>query len=191
MKNWIVGIDEVGRGPIAGPVTVGVMFAGPRAVALARKMGVRDSKALSPKKRAVWCELIQLWEKKGWCMYTTCSVSARVIDRIGIVYAIKLAMMRGLTRLGIHEHIQLFLDGGLRAPKKYIHQSTIIKGDTKIEAIAMASIVAKVTRDAYMVRQGKKYPQYLFGNHKGYGTKAHYGAIREHGPCDLHRMTWI
>jgi ribonuclease HII len=190
-KDWILGIDEVGRGPIAGPVTLGLVYASPRVVRLARELYIRDSKAFSSKKREQWFDRILSWQEKGWCTYVTASVSAPVIDRRGIMWAIRKAMARGLSRVEALVHTKIFLDGGLYAPKKFIDQETIIKGDTKIEVIAMASIMAKVTRDRYMVRQDKKFPDYGFAQHKGYGTKRHYVMLQEKGVCSLHRTTWL
>jgi ribonuclease HII len=115
-----------------------------------------------------------------------------MIDRIGIAPCIRIALARVIDRLNVSPRkVRVYLDGGLKAPKHYINQETVIKGDEKIPAISLASIVAKVTRDRYMFRMASRYPGYGFEKHVGYGTKAHYGAIRKIGLTPLHRRYFL
>jgi ribonuclease HII len=190
--EYIIGIDEVGRGPLAGPTTVAVSAVctygkKPPVLTLAD-----DSKALSAEMREyIFEEAIKVRNKTVW--FEVSSVSASIIDSIGINKAIYKAMESSLKKLearGIGPHNSfVYLDGGLQAPEGY-HQKTIIKGDAKVKVISLASIVAKVTRDKLMDRMGKKYTEYGFGQHKGYGTAGHRKAIREFGLSDIHRRNF-
>ncbi len=185
----VVGIDEAGRGPLAGPVAVGCVVIRSRAVRGAFPK-TRDSKKLSPKQRDEWFAEIERLQKKGALSCAVRLVGARTIDTKGISFAIRQGISTVLNTLDLPKSTQIFLDGGLKAPEKYQHQKTIIKGDEKELSIALASIVAKVTRDRYMVRIAKKYPQYGFEIHKGYGTKAHISALRRNGLSPMHRKTF-
>lgn len=187
--KYIIGIDEAGRGPVAGPVAVGVV-----ALPLAEESreGFRDSKRLSQHKREFAYE--EILERVGAGLME-CSVAmtgpAR-IDRLGINTAVADAMQRALSRLSIKpEECLVLLDGGLRAPKKFRYQETIIKGDEKVYAIALASIAAKVQRDEKMRRIAFLYPEYGFDGHKGYGTHEHYRRIRQHGLSCWHRRSFL
>lgn len=187
--RYIVGVDEAGRGPLAGPVSVGI-------VALPYERGVwknfeklKDSKKLRPQLRREWFEFIK---NDPEIEYAVSLVGSEMIDTEGIVPAIKTALCAALKRLNLDpEECHIVLDGGLRAPVKYTSQETIIKGDALHPAIALASIVAKETRDAQMERFGEKYPEYNFEGHKGYGTKEHYKALHAHGLCPIHRKTFV
>jgi ribonuclease HII len=151
---------------------------------------VRDSKKLSEEQRAAWFSKIEALRRDGALVYSLSFVSARVIDARGISHAIFRAVSRTLSRAGVPQSIRVLLDGGLRAPKEFHNQKTIIRGDEKELAIALASIVAKVRRDAYMVRVAREYPAYGFDQHKGYGTRRHINAIRRSGFSPLHRRTF-
>ena len=191
----VIGIDEVGRGPIAGPVTVCALQLKVESLKLkVVQIPLRDSKKLSRVQRELWFAQIKMWQREGKCDFCVSSVSAQTIDRIGIVPAINRALTRSLgvlhIRHGVYE-VQILLDGGLRAPKEFKKQKTIIKGDEKEPAIALASIVAKVTRDRHMTRMAKRFPEYGFDSHVGYGTRAHYSAIKQHGLSPLHRKTFL
>ncbi len=194
--RYIIGIDEVGRGPLAGPVTVG-------AVCVSRDInpsffeGIRDSKQLSAQKRRVWKNKLKgLARAQQTCAYAVSSVSPSVIDRIGINRAIAHAMGRSLRtilrKLNIApDECVVLLDGGLRAPASFLRQKTIIRGDEQEPVIGLASILAKVHRDTYMERLAIKYPLFGFDAHKGYGTASHIQQIRRHGPCNIHRRSFI
>ncbi|OGZ07924.1 MAG: hypothetical protein A3D65_06100 [Candidatus Lloydbacteria bacterium RIFCSPHIGHO2_02_FULL_50_13] len=186
--KFFVGIDEVGRGPLAGPVVVGALLATPKLLKHFRL--IKESKQLSPQKREEWYARIKLLVGKE-LRFAVSFVSANVIDKKGITYAIRLALVRSLKKLKVSPNsCEVLLDGGLSAPKKYPRQKTIIHGDAKETVIAMASVVAKVLRDRRMVRLDKKYPQYRLAAHNGYGTKAHYRAIKKHGRSLEHRKSF-
>lgn len=187
----VVGVDEAGRGPLAGPVAVGVV-AVPANFDWDQLPGVTDSKQLSPEKRAFLFAAAKRLRKAGRVDFAVSLVSAKVIDRVGIVAAIQMAMERCLARLELNpESTHIRLDGGLKAPAIY-HQETIIKGDQKERVIGLASICAKETRDAYMVRKSAlpTFAPYDFAKHKGYGTKAHRTAIKQHGLSAEHRESF-
>lgn len=188
--RWVVGIDEVGRGALAGPVVVAAA-AMPRGFAPRnRTLGaLKDSKQLLAKKREAWCEY---FDQHPRVEFALARVYPRQIEKRNISKAANLAAKRAFERLG-RRVAAVFLDGGLflgngEQPKS---AKTIIKGDEKISVIKVASIVAKVHRDALMVHLAKKYPEYKFDVHKGYGTAAHRRAIGELGPCPAHRLTFI
>lgn len=202
-QEFTIGIDEVGRGPLAGPVGVGVVCV-PADFDWAQLPGVTDSKVLSATRRA---EILQAGEElrhADQLRFAVSLVSARVIDRVGIVPATTLAMERALRRLQqgqqsttVNRRIlptscAVKLDGGLRAPAVYAQQETIIKGDATEPVIGFASIVAKVARDRYMTRLAKQtqYAAYDFAAHKGYGTQAHRAAIAQYGLSDQHRASY-
>lgn len=195
----LIGIDEVGRGPIAGPVAVGAfVFLKPGARKLFR--GVKESKQLSEQKREEWFGQIKIAQKSGGLDFRVTFQSEKVIDTRGLSYAIKKALTTSLNDLmksmkksfGISPNmVRVLLDGGLKAPTNYPNQKTIIKGDEKEMVIALASICAKVLRDREMNLLGKKYPQYGFERHKGYGTSGHYKAIKKYGMLNTHRRSFL
>jgi ribonuclease HII len=191
----IVGIDEVGRGPIAGPVAVCAFSClSDFFDAIAIDTPLRDSKKLTKKQREVWFEYLKSEKEKGKCDFAVSMVAAEWIDKVGIVRAIQKALTASLEKLNKNDEIieaRIFLDGGLKAPEQFIHQETIIKGDELHPVISCASIVAKVTRDTLMTGYAQEYPDYGFENHSGYGTKAHYGAIKKKGLTILHRKTFL
>lgn len=186
----IVGIDEAGRGPLAGPVAVGAVRV---SSAFNQKFfkGIRDSKQLSPEEREDWFSLALEAKREGDLDFCVSLVSEGVIDRHGIAYAIRLGIRRCLARLQTEDGDQIFLDGGIKAPERFVHQKTVVKGDEKIAVISLASICAKVVRDRRMVKVGKSHPEYGFHIHKGYGTRAHREAIKKHGPRDVHRKSFL
>ena len=197
-KLFVIGIDEVGRGPIAGPVTLGAccIFNQPRAQKIFQ--GVKESKQLNAEKREGWAKKMRIAQKEKIIFFAVASVSAQVIDEKGISYAIKTALKKALyavikkSALKVDD-CKILLDGGLHAPKEFTNQRTIIKGDEKEMAIALASIIAKVTRDSFMCKIAKlpQYSNYGFEVHKGYGTAGHYGAIKKYGVTGEHRKRWI
>ena len=195
--EYLVGIDEVGRWPLAGPLAVGVLVMNTKSAKRFRlfyqkgETFLRDSKKLSEKQREEWFEIICAERKRGALDFSVSFVSHIMIDKSGLAWALRTATARSLARLAISTDSAIFLDGGLRAPEIFKNQKTIIKGDEKIPVIALASIVAKVTRDHLMIRMAKKYPQYGFERHKGYGTKEHFAAIKRHGLCPIHRRSFL
>lgn len=189
-KRYVVGIDEVGRGPLAGPVAVGVAVI-PLDFDWGLIPGVNDSKKLTPAKREEIYLIARKLQKERILDFRVSMVSAAVIDRFGIVRAIRMAIDRSIVRLCLSPNeCAVKLDGGLQAPQQFFDQETIIKGDLKEKAIGLASIVAKVTRDRYMINIDKKYPQFSFKFHKGYGTLMHRNAILECGLSDIHRKSF-
>lgn len=192
---YTIGIDEVGRGPIAGPVVV---------CACAIKDGVdiikyfpkgilRDSKKLSEKQRSALLEAVTPHIKNGEIVFGIGEVDAVTIDEIGIVPSINVALKKALEMLqneGISRDAFIYLDGSLHAPEQY-KQETVIKGDEKIESVSLASIFAKKYRDDLMAELSLQYVGYGFDSHVGYGTKAHYAAIQEKGLTILHRKTFL
>lgn len=188
-KRYLVGIDEAGRGPLAGPVSVAVV------VIMSRRRldtKIRDSKKLSEKGREEWFKWLKAEKKKGRLNFAVSLVGEKIIDEQGIVPAVRIGIRRCLNRLKLNpDQCQVLLDGSLKAPKIYRDQKTIIRGDETVPIIALASIVAKVTRDKKMLRSGKKFPNYQFSIHKGYGTRAHYLALRKHGLSPLHRRSFL
>ncbi len=190
----IVGIDEVGRGPIAGPVAVGTFCIFDKSfMTKVRRftLPLRDSKQLSKQQREKWFEQIESWQNEGACAFSVCMINAQEIDRKGISHSIKKALLTTLQDLEIENTDMIFLDGSLHAPSSFENQKTIIKGDETISVISLASIVAKVTRDRHMAKIAKRYPKYGFEQHVGYGTEAHYLAIKKHGVTPLHRKSFL
>ena len=192
---YTVGIDEVGRGPLAGPVTVCALIM--RREAMRKFVGDYDSKKLSVKQREELFARIREHKKEGKLDFAICSVSHKVIDQKGIVYAVHLAISRALARLNVSLGVEIpnltkvLLDGGLRAPSEFRDQQTIIKGDAKVPIIGLASVIAKVYRDKRMINSVTRYPNWGFEKNKGYGTRAHYQALKKHGPSPIHRKTFL
>jgi ribonuclease HII len=183
-----IGIDEVGRGPLAGPLTVGAVGASGNIRVWRVLEGIKDSKQLTPQQREEWYKKIK---SESRFLISCVSLPPIFIDKRGMALSLRVAVERCLRRLSIEQSkCRILLDGGLRAPKIYTNQLTIIRGDESEPLIAAASIIAKVTRDRYMVRMHKKYPKYGFASHKGYGTRAHFAAIRKNGFSILHRKTF-
>ena len=179
--NTICGVDEAGRGPLAGPVVAA-------AVILPYKtdiQGLDDSKKLSEKKRKhLYDEITHVASA-----YAIASASPREIDSMNILNATFLAMNRAIEMLDIKPDMVL-IDGNRNTGIKY-PSICIIGGDSKAPSIAAASILAKVTRDRHMTLMSEKYPQYAFEKHKGYGTKLHYERLKEHGSSEIHRKTFL
>ncbi len=194
--KYRIGVDEVGRGPVAGPVVVcacaipedsNLLYIFP-------KSELRDSKKLSEKNREkIRSELENLKNNKK-IVWGIGEVSASRIDEIGIAPSIKEAMNSALLQLekdGVSVASEVVLDGSLYAPERYSNQSTHIKGDEKFIEISLASIIAKVYRDDLMKKLANEFPLYGFENHAGYGTKAHYEAIKKNGMTEYHRKSFL
>lgn len=177
----VCGIDEAGRGPLAGPV-----FAAAVVLPLDCDIpGLNDSKKLSEKKRE---QLFDVIVEKALA-YSVASASEKEIDDINILQATFLAMRRAFDSLPMKPD-KAFIDGN-KVPGVDAIEQSIVKGDSKSMSIAAASILAKVSRDRYMLEMAKLYPQYEFERHKGYGTKLHYEKIAEHGVSEIHRRTFL
>ena len=182
----IAGVDEAGRGPLAGPVVAAAVVIGPDFKIDHPDLElVADSKALTAKKRE---RLFGIIREKALAVEIGV-VSNLDIDKINILQASFLAMRRALNKLKISPDYVL-LDGGFRIPKLDKPQTAIVKGDATVWAIAAASIIAKVSRDFLMTEIDKQYPLYQFAQHKGYGTKLHFSKIAEYGPCPQHRFSF-
>lgn len=204
MGDYVVGIDEVGRGALAGPVVVGAVMLptgrrGKGIVAAANLGILKDSKKLTARQRALWAKYFRHHSEVS---FTLARVYPRGIERINISAAANRAAERAFTRL-TKKYVtgsataSVFLDGGLflgsRADqlKKYKKAKTIIKGDETIPAVAAASIIAKVARDHFMTKLAPRHPRYHFQIHKGYGTASHRAALAKYGPCAAHRLTFL
>ena len=177
----ICGVDEAGRGPLAGPVCAAAVILPPNA----EIPGLNDSKKLSDKKRRELYPII----KEQAIAYGIAFADHNEIDEINILQATYLAMERAIHQLSVKPELAL-IDGN-RAKDFGIPVETVIHGDSLSASIAAASVLAKVTRDDYMLQMAEEYPGYDFEIHKGYGTKAHYAALTEHGPSPIHRMTFL
>lgn len=177
----ICGVDEAGAGPLMGPVYAAAVILPEDCVI----EGLDDSKKLTEKKREALYDVII--EKA--VAYGIATADEKEIDEINILQATYLAMNRAFQKLGIKPDMAL-VDGN-RDPKLGIPTQTIVKGDARSMSIAAASILAKVTRDRFMLEMDKKYPEYQFAKHKGYGTKLHYEMLTEYGPSEIHRMTFL
>ena len=179
--NVVCGIDEAGRGPLAGDVfAAAVVFDADTVID-----GINDSKKLSEKKRE---QLFDEICEKARC-YCIATASVEEIESINILGAAMLAMKRAAEGLECKPDIAL-VDGNC-SPSLECDTQTVVKGDAKSQSIAAASILAKVARDRYMLQMSEKYPQYLFEKHKGYGTKLHYQMIDEHGVSEIHRLSFL
>ncbi len=196
-SKYFIGVDEVGRGPLAGPVAVGAVLIPAFHYRRVTKLFpvTKDSKKLSVKARGEWLVKISEAEEAGFLVSAVAFVSPSIIDKKGIAPSIRIALAKAIDIVmptkGSPLWARVLLDGGLKAPIEYENQETIIKGDEKELVIALASIVAKVARDARMVKLGKKFPAYGFEKHKGYGTRAHYSAIKKHGLTPYHRKSFL
>ncbi len=178
----ICGVDEAGRGPLAGPVCAAAVILPPDL----EIEGLNDSKKLSEKRREALFDVI----KEKALAYGIAFASHEEIDEINILQATFLAMKRAVEALDLKPELAL-VDGNREPDLGGISVKTIVKGDSLSANIAAASILAKVTRDRLMVAMDEEYPAYGFAIHKGYGTKAHYAALTEHGPCPIHRRTFL
>ncbi len=177
----ICGVDEAGRGPLAGPVCAAAVILPPNL----EIAGLDDSKKLSDKRRRELMPII----KAAAVSYGIGLASHDEIDRLNILQATYLAMERAIGQLSVRPELAL-IDGN-RAKDFGLPVRTVIHGDSLSASIAAASVLAKVTRDDHMLLEGEKYPQYGFQIHKGYGTKAHYEALRQYGHCPIHRMSFL
>jgi ribonuclease HII len=190
--NFVVGVDEAGRGPLAGPVVAGAVFISPSTIEKVKAAKefklVRDSKTLSARQRGIAFDFIV--QNFDWGVGFS---DEKTVDRINILQASFLAMKKSLSDLKkkLEGDIEIILiDGRSPIPNMSVRQEAIVGGDRDIFSISAASIVAKVTRDRMMLEYDKKFPEYGFEKHKGYGTKFHFEMIEEHGPCEIHRKSF-
>lgn len=196
MKKWIIGVDEVGRGPLAGPVCV---CAAAMPLAAYKKMQwvlgktkLTDSKQMAPAAREVWSRYAKMLEKEGKIRFGISMRSAAMIDRRGIGACIRSCIVSSLKQLDLDpEDCTVLLDGGLKAPIDYLFQQTVIRGDAVHKIISLASVVAKVHRDAHMIRLDNRHPAYDWERNKGYGTALHRTALQAQGMTPIHRKSFI
>ncbi len=192
----IVGVDEVGRGPLAGPVSVCATSCDLRLYSTLKKSKLlpasgKDSKKLNPGEREKYSLILKSLEKVGKISYSITHISNKIIDKRGLSFSIKKAIEMSIKNLNLNPNkTMILLDGGLKAPKEFRKQMTIIKGDEKEKIISWASILAKVSRDSFMKNVSKKFPEYGFHLHKGYGTKRHLEMIKKFGLTEIHRLSF-
>ncbi|OGG80676.1 hypothetical protein A3A39_03210 [Candidatus Kaiserbacteria bacterium RIFCSPLOWO2_01_FULL_54_13] len=196
--KFLIGVDEAGRGPLAGPVAIGAVMVPKKFDVLKMFPDVKDSKLLSPKKREEIYEEVVARTKAGEMRFCVRFTEHTFIDAYGITRAVRRAVQRSVSNLVPRhgsgqapspQNVHVFLDGLLYAPSKY-EQETIIHGDVLVPLISLASVVAKVRRDRLMISLSNKFPSYGFETHKGYGTERHRAALREFGLCEIHRVTY-
>lgn len=179
--SFVCGVDEAGRGPLAGPVYAAAVILPDGVI----PEGVNDSKKLSEKKREALFDVIT----EEALDYSIAYATAEEIDDINILQATFLAMKRAID--GLKTKADYAMIDGNRMPPLDIPGETIVKGDANSASIAAASILAKVSRDRFMLKMAEKYPRYQFEKHKGYGTKLHYQMLNEYGPSEIHRQTFL
>lgn len=180
-EQLLCGVDEAGRGPLAGPVCAAAVIL-PRGLCIP---GLNDSKKLTEKKREALYDVIC----SSAVSYGIAFATVDEIEEVNILNAAMLAMNRAIEKLSAQPTLAL-IDGNRNSAIK-IASRCVVKGDAKCADIAAASVLAKVTRDRYMLEMAEKYPQYKFEKHKGYGTKDHYAALREYGLCEIHRPSFL
>lgn len=178
----IAGVDEAGRGPLAGDVYAAAVIFRPGTII----EGLNDSKKISPKKRDILFDEI----KEKAVSYAVGVATVAEIEELDILNATFLAMRRAIESLSVKPDF-VMVDGNQHIRKLEIENEPVIKGDSLSMSIAAASILAKVSRDRYMEEMAKKYPEYEFEGHKGYGTKRHSELIKEFGPCPIHRLSFL
>lgn len=200
MPKYLIGLDEVGRGALAGPVFVSAVLIPEKLKINNKKLGkIYDSKKLNPLKRFLWYKyLINDLKIK----FSVSKIHSQKIDEINISSAANLAAFKCVLKIINQNNLnskdyKIFLDGGLYLKSKdfqkkfFPNAKTVVRGDKKYNVIKMASIIAKVKRDKFMENLEKKYPQYSFSKHKGYGTKLHLKLIKTYGPTPMHRLTFL
>ena len=180
IPGLVAGVDEAGRGPLAGPVFAAAVILDD----LSPIQGLADSKKLSPKKRD---QLYDIIKARALC-FCVATASVNEIDQLNILQATLLAMQRAVKGLRL-KPIKVLVDGN-RLPVLDVRAEAIVKGDSKVASISAASILAKVERDRWCVEIDSQYPLYGFAIHKGYGTSIHLNALKQHGPCVLHRRSF-
>ncbi len=182
IAGLICGVDEAGRGPLAGPVYAAAVILPPNP----EIPGLNDSKKLTEKKREALFPIIC----ETAIAYSIASASEEEIDRLNILQATFLAMRRAVEGLNVSPDL-ILIDGNQTPPGLVVPAQTVVKGDALSASIAAASVLAKVSRDRYLLDLDKQYPQYGFKKHKGYGTKAHYEALSQYGVSPVHRRSFL
>jgi ribonuclease HII len=196
--QYIIGVDEAGRGPLAGPVAVGVSCIPKEhekeVFKLLKKAGLNDSKKVKEDTREVLFQILTQLKKDQKINWAVTLVSTKIISTKGIVFAVNFGIKKGLQKIKsntFEKETELELDGALKIPQgDWKKASVIIKGDSIKPSIMIASILAKVTRDRYMKKLSKKYPHYNLEIHKGYGTQKHRDLIKKYGLSPEHRVGW-
>ncbi|MDD5639785.1 MAG: ribonuclease HII [Candidatus Pacebacteria bacterium] len=183
----VAGIDEAGRGPLAGPVVASAVLITDWNFNKELLLNIKDSKKLSEKKREYLFEIILATEQIKWGIGI---INEKKIDEVNIFQATKLAMIEAIENLKIKKCPDFLIIDGNSTINFKTKQKAIVKADDKVFSCSTASIIAKVTRDRIMCEYAKKYPEYQFEKHKGYGTKIHIEAIKKFGPCNIHRKTF-
>lgn len=190
-SKYIIGVDEAGRGPLAGPVFACAvalpLFSSSLSPVLEKLQAIKDSKLLSPAKREYYYDFLI---KEPAIKSAVSCISPRVIDRINIHQATLSAMQRSVRKIKPRSSVPVYIDGIHSIPNLPNPQTPIIKGDRFHTAIIAASIIAKVRRDHLMLSYHRRYPKYRFDLHKGYGTKVHLESLTKHGPCPIHRLSF-
>lgn len=189
---YTIGIDEVGRGPLAGPVAVCATRTKLSKKQISKLLsGIRDSKKATKKEREEWYAKALVWKREGKINWKVSFESPTYIDKKGIVTAVHSCIGKSIEGVEGEFIDSYLLDGGLKLPKEYKHQTTIIRGDSKEPLIALAATIAKVVRDKKMVTLAKKFKGYDFENNKGYGTKKHLEGIKKLGITTIHRRSFL
>lgn len=189
--KYIAGVDEVGRGPLAGPVVAAAVIIHHESPLTSDEQEIfykkmRDSKKLSAIQRE---KIFDVLTHSNAIHYGIGIVPEKIIDEINILQASLLAMEYAIRNISCNPDF-LLIDGPFTLENISLNQKAIVNGDEKVTSIAMASIIAKVTRDRFMIECDQKYPQYSFALHKGYGTKLHLDALKKYGPCEIHRKSF-
>lgn len=187
----MLGVDEAGRGPLAGPVAIGVVAVPANFIITREFPGIADSKQMTSLAREKLFRALKRRMERGDLLYCVRSTSAERIDTWGLTRAVASATARGVKSVAPDPaEVSIYLDGLLTAPPEY-RQQTIVGGDEAVPVIALASVVAKVVRDRLMTHLAKEFPEYGFEKHKGYGTREHYQALKKYGPCAVHRRSFL
>lgn len=197
--DFVIGVDEAGRGPLAGPVVAAALFLSPdfnfhTAENQKKFLKIKDSKKITPKGRE---KLFEFLTTNTNIKYGIGIIDEKIIDQKNVLQATFIAMEKAIEDLSNKEpkinmrNSIVLIDGRDILENVDLNQKSIIGGDGKVWSIAAASIIAKVTRDKLMQKYHEKYPQYCFDKHKGYGTKLHFEMIKKYGPCEIHRKTFI
>lgn len=195
-EEFVVGVDEVGRGPLAGPICFGFMRV-PKDTYLRLKKDKNlpksglDSKKIKKEDREKFSKYLYKLKKEKVLDFYITNFGNVEIDKFGLVKVIKKSMEKGLKKINAKNEDFILLDGGLKLDKNFLNQKTIIKGDEKEKVIAWASILAKVYRDSLMEKYSKKYPEYGFHKNVGYGTKEHLSSLKKFGKTKIHRQSFL